>query len=132
MRRCLMGHRLSLAVGLMLAAGALANCTDNSAAPTTPSFNKEPPPCDPQTGECGADGRMTGGGSTVTVGDIKITKGFTLHCDITLSNNLEINWPDNKWHLDKPITSAKCIDDPDVNPEPPPAPFDTFIGEAIG
>jgi hypothetical protein len=82
-------------------------------------------------GDC-ATGRMTGGGATVTIGDMKITKGFTLHCDITLSNNLEINWPGHKWHLDKPITSAVCIDDPTVNPVPPPAPFDTFIGEAIG
>jgi hypothetical protein len=85
--------------------------------------------------DCGtacATGRMTGGGATVAVGDVKITKGLTLHCDITLSNNLEINWPDHKWHLDKPITKATCIDDPAIDPTQPPAPFDTFIGEAIG
>ena len=77
-------------------------------------------------------GRMTGGGGQIIIGDVQVTKGLTLHCDITLSNNLEINWPDNKWHLDKPITSAECIDDPAVDPTPPVAPFDTFIGEAIG
>lgn len=77
-------------------------------------------------------GRMTGGGNQITIGDVKVTRGFTIHCDITLSNNLEINWPDNKWHITKPLTMALCVDDPAVHPEPPPAPFDTFIGEGIG
>jgi hypothetical protein len=77
-----------------------------------------------------ADGRMTGGGFTAA--GVKITGGFTVHCDITLSNNLEINWDKNKWHLDKPITSAICLDDPNVDPTSPAAPFDTFIGEATG
>jgi hypothetical protein len=79
-----------------------------------------------------ADGRMTGGGGQVDVGVAKITRGFTIHCDITLSNNLEINWPGNKWHITKPLTSAVCIDDPAYDPGPPAAPFDTFIGEGIG
>lgn len=76
------------------------------------------------------EGRMTGGGFTVA--GIKITGGFTVHCDITLSNNLQINWDNNKWHLDKPITSALCLDDPNVDPTSPAAPFDTFIGEGLG
>jgi len=79
-----------------------------------------------------APGRMTGGGGQFTIGDVHVTRGFTIHCDITLSNNVEINWPDNKWHLDKPLTSALCVDNPDIHPEPPPAPFDTFYGEGIG
>ena len=66
-----------------------------------------------------------------TVGD-RVTRGFTIHCDIALSNNIEINWPDNRWHIDKPLETAECIDDPSINPEPPPAPFDTFLGEAFG
>ncbi len=78
-------------------------------------------------------GRMTGGGGQIRVDGVRITRGFTIHCDILLSNNLEINWAGgNKWHLDKPITKALCIDDPNVNPEPPPAPFDTFVGEGEG
>ena len=77
-------------------------------------------------------GRMTGGGRQITVGGVKITRGFTIHCDIILSNNLEINWPGHKWHLTKPLTSATCIDDPAIDPTPPPAPFDTFIGEGLG
>ena len=83
----------------------------------------EPPP--------GGVGRMTGGGAQV-YGNVKITRGFTIHCDIVLSNNLEINWPGNKWHIDKPLTSARCFDDPTIDQKPPAAPFDTFVGEGIG
>jgi len=43
-----------------------------------------------------ASGRMTGGGRQITIGGLKITRGFTIHCDILLSNNLEINWPGHK------------------------------------
>jgi hypothetical protein len=77
-------------------------------------------------------GRMTGGGGQIAVGDVNITRGFTIHCDITLSNNLQIVWHDDvdQWHIDKPLTSAVCVDDGD--PTPPAAPFNTFIGEGIG
>lgn len=79
-----------------------------------------------------ADGRMTGGGGQVVLGDVRISRGFTLHCDIDLSNNLQINWPDNRWHIDKPLTSALCLDDPAIDPQPPAAPFDTFVGHGEG
>ena len=79
------------------------------------------------------NGRMTGGGGKVESSDNQdVTYGFTLHCDITLSNNLEINWPGHKWHLSKPITLAQCLDDPAIEPHPPVAPFDTFNGEGLG
>jgi hypothetical protein len=90
----------------------------------TNTFTPPPPPPN-------LDGRMTGGGVQI-FNNIKISRGFTIHCDITLSNNIEINWPGNKWHLDKPITKATCIDDPAYDETPPVAPFNTFIGEAIG
>jgi hypothetical protein len=83
--------------------------------------------CDPMI-----KGRMTGGGGQLIVGDVFVSRGFTIHCDITRSNNLEINWPGNRWHIDKPLTSAICIDDPNFSPVPPRSPFDTFIGEGIG
>jgi len=127
-----------MAYAPMLLVGALASCSspDQPVDPTTfTAFArpKDPPPCDPKKESCTADGRMTGGGNTVTVGDVKVTKGLTLHCDILLSNNLEINWPGgNNWHLTKPIETADCIDDPNINPEPPAAPFDTFKGTATG
>jgi hypothetical protein len=78
------------------------------------------------------NGRMTGGGNQIRVDGVRISRGFTLHCDILLSNNVEVNWPGNKWHLDKPITKATCIDDPQFDEEQPPAPFNTFIGEGYG
>lgn len=83
------------------------------------------------------EGRMTGGGVVRmqdVAGDVvKITHGFTLHCDITLSNNLEVNWAGNQWHLEKEsLSSVVCSDDPAVDPEPPAAPFDTFCASAWG
>lgn len=131
-----MRPRLTFAVALAVAAWVTSSCSDQSTAPDAggPLFArpKPAPECDPKKEVCDLDGRMTGGGGQVTVGDVYITRGLTVHCDIVLSNNLEINWPGNKWHLDKPLTSALCIDDPTVTPEPPPAPFDTFIGVGIG
>lgn len=91
-----------------------------------PGDDPPPPPPPPSL-----PGRMTGGGN-LQLGDIKITRGFTIHCDITLSNNIEINWPGYRWHLDKPITSAYCLDDPAHDEEHPVAGFDTFIGAGVG
>lgn len=111
------------------------SCADQgSTSPSAPlglASGEYGEPCDNKYEEC-ALGRMTGGGGTVAAGGVKITKGFTLHCDITLSNNLEINWPGNKWHLDKPIETAECTDQPGIEPAPPPAPFDTFHGTGTG
>jgi len=90
----------------------------------TNTFTPPPPPPNLQ-------GRMTGGGVQV-FGDVKISRGFTIHCDIVLSNNVEVNWQGNKWHIDKPLTKATCIDDPAYDETPPVAPFNTFIGEGIG
>jgi hypothetical protein len=81
-----------------------------------------------------AQGRMTGGGKIKDNG-IVVKTSFTVHCDITLSNNIQINWKDqgnNRWHLKKPITSAVCTDDPEITQPPPAAPLDTFVGEAVG
>ncbi len=80
------------------------------------------------------NGRMTGGGRQVTIGNVRVTRGLTLHCDNLLSNNLEINWTGgNKWHIDKEsLTSIECIDDPAFDETPPRAPFNTFIAQATG
>jgi hypothetical protein len=77
-------------------------------------------------------GRMTGGGvkAAGSEGEV-VTMGLTLHCDILLSNNLEVNWQGHKWHLTKPIESASCSNQ--QNDAPPPAsPIDTFEGVAFG
>jgi hypothetical protein len=85
-------------------------------------------------------GRMTGGGAQITAGNVRVSRGFTLHCDIILANNLEINWPgtgngassENNFHITRPLTSAQCILDPKYKQPPPAAPFNTFIGVAAG
>lgn len=76
-------------------------------------------------------GRFTGGG-TQTYNGVRVKIAFTLHCDIILSNNLEINWDKNKWHIDKPVDKATCRLDPNYNHPPPVAPLNTYIGEATG
>ncbi|HEX5436991.1 MAG TPA: hypothetical protein VFW98_07525 [Gemmatimonadaceae bacterium] len=80
-------------------------------------------------------GRMTGGGvkATGTAGgsEVPVTLGLTLHCDITLSNNLEVNWTGHQWHLTKPITTASCSNQ-DNDAPPPASPIDTFEGTAFG
>lgn len=120
--------RSRILLGLALVASAAAASCSNEPVTTPTDLTLSP-----SVASWGAMGRMTGGGGQlVTIGDVYVTRGFTIHCDITLSNNLEINWPGNKWHLDKPLTGAVCLDDPAISPEPPPAPFDTFIGEGIG
>lgn len=85
-------------------------------------------------GDVMVQGRMTGGGHQLSVDGARVTRGLTLHCDIILSNNLEINWRGgNKWHLEKEsLSSVTCIDDPAFQEEPPRAPFNTFIAEAVG
>ncbi|MEW5975671.1 MAG: hypothetical protein AB1898_07680 [Acidobacteriota bacterium] len=93
-------------------------------------------------------GRFTGGGyqilmseavlagakgaarRTVTDG-VRITRGFTIHCDLVLSNNLEVNWEGNHFHMER-HTSASCSDDPTIIQTPPKAPVDTIIGTGIG
>jgi hypothetical protein len=88
--------------------------------------------------ELPAFARITGGGWRVTDPDgidVRSSHGFTLHCDILLSNNLQINWQDggsNKWHINKFVDAAFCEDDPDFTPEPPVAPADTYVGVDVG
>jgi hypothetical protein len=79
------------------------------------------------------NGRMTGGGrNAVSSTGAPVTFSFTLHCDITLSNNIEISWAGQQFHIAKPITLAACSDDPAITQQPPRAPLDTFYGEADG
>jgi hypothetical protein len=92
-----MRTRILYGPGILLAAGAIAGCADEqvSAPNPVPSFgatngNGPPEPCDPKEENCEGTVRFTGGGGQdVVAGGFQLTKGFTLHCDITLSNNLE-------------------------------------------
>jgi hypothetical protein len=63
----------------------------------------------------------------------RMTHGFELHCNIQQGpNNLEVNWgKGNKFHLET-LTSAACMDDPNIVESPPVAGFDTYIGSGTG
>ena len=88
-----------------------------------------PPPEPPPEG---GGARVTGGGSVFLPNGVRVTRGFELHCDTSEPNNLQVNWgPGNKFHLLE-LTDALCTDDPEISPEPPAAPFDTFEGWGEG
>ncbi len=81
---------------------------------------------------------MTGGGSIFAAeygGDRgnRITHGFELDCEPRRSDNLQINDHGTGWsfHLGD-VTSAICIDDAAIEPNPPGADFDTYVGEGTG
>ena len=77
-------------------------------------------------------GRMTGGGSVFTIDDVRVTRGFEIHCDLREPNNIEVNWAGGKkFHLTE-LTSAVCTDSPAIDQTPPSAPFDTFTGTGVG
>ncbi len=80
-------------------------------------------------------GKMTGGGTIANVGGTPstVTHGFELQCNATnTTNSLEINWGSgNKFHLTS-LTSAFCVMDPSITPNPPTAGFNTYIGTGIG
>jgi hypothetical protein len=84
--------------------------------------------------ECGKvdDGRFTGGGSQVRVGEARVTRGLTIHCDLLLSNNLEVNWGGNQFHMTEHLETVECSDSPDIIQAPPVAPLDTLIGVGTG
>ncbi len=77
-------------------------------------------------------GRFTGGGKQVVVGGADVTRGLTIHCDLRLSNNLEVNWGGNRFHMTEHLTTVACTDDPNIFQTPPKAPLDTLIGTGTG
>ena len=78
---------------------------------------------------------MTGGGSIFAAeyGGNRITHGFQLDCEPRRNDTLQINDHGTGWnfHLDE-VTSAICIDDPGLEPNPPEATFDTYVGQGNG
>jgi len=80
-------------------------------------------------------GRFTGGGN-LRVNGLRITRGLTIHCDLLLSNNLQINWRKRgrtkRFHLTEHLTTVACTDDPEIIQHPPNAPLDTLVGTGIG
>ena len=79
---------------------------------------------------------MTGGGSIFDTNSLvdytgRTTHGMVLHCDTGNPNSLEINWEGNIFHLTNLVT-AMCPDTAGIDPNPPDAQFDTFIGMGEG
>lgn len=84
-----------------------------------------------------AEGRFTGGGHQIKSygmgGElVRVTRGLTIHCDLLLSNNLEINWQGKKFHMTEHMETVQCSDSPDIDQFPPAAPLDTLIGKGVG
>ena len=82
-------------------------------------------------------GRFTGGGHQIKTYDmsgtmVRVTRGLTIHCDLLLSNNLQINWSGNKFHMTEHMETVQCSDSPDIDQFPPEAPLDTLIGIGNG
>ncbi|MEK7510156.1 MAG: hypothetical protein AAB567_01180 [Patescibacteria group bacterium] len=73
-------------------------------------------------------GRMTGGGSVL---GSRVTHGFELHCDMSLPNNLQINWDKKDFHLTS-LDAATCSDEAGYDEGQPEAGFDTFTGKGTG
>ena len=109
---------------------AVANWADGAAGGQSKSATVVLPetPCGAQPGL----GRFTGGGSQIKVGPVRVTRGLTIHCDLLLSNNLEINWNGNQFHMTEHMTTVACTDDPAIIQAPPAAPLDTLIGVGTG
>jgi hypothetical protein len=83
------------------------------------------------------EGRFTGGGQIELANGITVSNGLTLHCDLILSNNLEVNWKDangvqHQFHLEEHLTTIECVDHTNINQNPPPAPLDTMRGTGVG
>ena len=84
-------------------------------------------PCDLSTG------RFTGGQSNIRVDGAHVRSGLTIHCDLLLSNNLQVSWSGgNKFHMTEHLTTVECSDDPNIAQPPPAAPLDTLIGVGTG
>jgi hypothetical protein len=79
--------------------------------------------------------RFTGGGKQVVINlvtgtQVAVTKGFEVDCDLHQpSNNLEINWDGNQFHMTD-FTFAMCT--LPGNPKPPVAPVNMIVGKGTG
>ncbi len=113
----------------IVSAHAVGNWVDGAAGGQSSSVTVTYPT------DCGlplGEGRFTGGGSQIRVGAARVTRGLTIHCDLLLSNNLEVNWGGNKFHMTEHLTTVSCTDDPAIIQAPPPAPLDTLVGVGTG
>jgi hypothetical protein len=126
-------------VGLAAAAlsAACAGSPSNSLSPAGPTaLSPQTSSADPWSGRPDEPpppvvlkGRFTGGG--FQIGDVRVTRGFTIHCDLLLSNNLQVNWGGNQFHMNEHTTTVECSDNEELQ-APPAAPVDTIVGVGSG
>ena len=118
------------ATSVILSATVVANWGNGTLGGQSRSITVPIPaePCDSTV----ADGRFTGGGHQLRVDGVRVTRGLTIHCDLLLSNNLEVNWQGNQFHMTEHLTTIACTDDPDIIQAPPAAPLDTLVGIGTG
>ena len=137
-RRVLAGFSLASAMAFVVAcsgpssslsptaptAASAATGTSFSPNPTEPPPPPPPPPPEP------VKGRFTGGG--FQIGEVKVTRGFTIHCDNLLTNNLEVNWGGgNNFHMDRNSLVDVVCTRPD-DPTPPEAPVSRISATSSG
>jgi hypothetical protein len=119
-------NALSVSVGATAVGSWVDGATGGQSASVSVSI---PTDCSVETPGIG---RFTGGGHQIEVGIGKVTRGLTIHCDLLLSNNLEINWGGNHFHMLEHLETIQCSDDPAIEQRPPVAPIDTLIGQGVG
>ncbi len=117
---------------LLMSATAVADWGGGAPGGSGKSIWVEVPELDCEPPVVEGEGRFTGGGHQIRVDGVRVTRGLTIHCDLLLSNNLEINWSGNQFHMLEHLTTVACTDDPDIIQAPPPAPLDTLIGTGEG
>jgi hypothetical protein len=117
---------------ISVSATAIANWGNGGGAGSVATASVTVPELDCDPPDALVNGRFTGGGSQIRVDGVRVTRGLTIHCDLVLSNNLEINWQGNQFHMLEHLTTVECSDDPDIIQAPPPAPLDTLIGVGEG
>lgn len=118
------------AESVVLSAKAMANWGNGTGGGQSRSVTVPipPEPCIPTVSE----GRFTGGGHQIRVDGVRVTRGLTIHCDLLLSNNLQINWHGNRFHMTEHLETVACTDSPDIIQDPPAAPLDTLVGVGTG
>ena len=135
-RRILAGFSLVAALALVVACSAPSGSlsptgpTATVAASAQSSVSFSPNPYIPPPPPPPLDGRFTGGG--FQIGEVKVTRGFTIHCDNLLTNNLEVNWGGgNNFHMDKNSLVNVVCSRPD-DPTPPASPVSRISASSTG
>jgi hypothetical protein len=110
----------------------LAVATADILSPPRPPTGRPSNPPEPST-NC----RITGGGSVFTAAGVRVTHGMQLRAPATEHpQSLQVNWhvegqTEMHFHLEG-LTSATCVDNPNIDPEMPRTRYDTFIATGTG